>query len=177
MNCQEFDSIVADYMEGNVNTEQKFEVETHLKQCSKCQTVFNHYKEIVEKLHALPKEKCPDEVIEKVFQYVKADAQKPSFLTNTYQKITERYSWKISFALGIIILAIIISYPYLGYKEPVQQQYTVEEIEKAKKDVELALAYFNKFTTKTEEIMETQVIQNYFIKPIRTAFKPILNGG
>lgn len=177
MTCQEFDNIIADYVEGEITAEQKIEVETHLKECSKCQTTFNYYQEIVEKLHTLPQEKCPDTVIEKVFHSVRVDDSKPSFLTNIYNTILERHSWKISFALAVIILGIFVIYPHLEYQEPVQQQYTAQEVEKAKKDVELALAYFHYFTTKTEQIMETQIIQNYLIKPIRTAFKPILNGG
>ena len=177
MTCQELDNIIADYVEGDITAEQKIEVEAHLKQCSNCQSAFNYYQEIVEKLHSLPQEKCPDKVIEKVLHFVRVDDSKPSFLKNIYNTILERYSWKISFALAVIILGIFVLYPHLEYQEPVPQQYTAEEIEKAKKDAELALAYFHYFTVKTEQIMETQIIQNYLIKPIRTAFKPILNGG
>ena len=107
MTCQEFDNIIADYIEGNITAEQKTAIETHLQQCANCQTAFNYYKQVVEKLQTLPHEKCPDTVVEKVFHSVWVTDSKPSVLTNIYHTILERHSWKISFALAVIILVFL----------------------------------------------------------------------
>ncbi|NVM03577.1 MAG: hypothetical protein HWN67_14705, partial [Candidatus Helarchaeota archaeon] len=103
--------------------------------------------------------------------------------TKIYQTISRRLSWKIRFAMGIvvvIIFSILVFYPGQEKKEYDQQIYTTEEIEKAKKDVELALGYFHYYVAKTEQVIENQIITNSLIKPftiIKKTLKPSLNGG
>ncbi len=62
-----------------------------------------------------------------------------------------------------------------------QLTYSEEEIEQAKKDVELALAYVSHYAKKTESVIEQQVFSKPFVKPLKStlqiAFKPLLNGG
>ncbi len=171
MTCKEFDDIITNYIDDKITENQRIEITAHLKQCEKCKISFNYYKKIVDKLHSLPQEKCPDSVIEKVFHTVKIIDSKPSFLSNIYYAILERHSWKVSFALAILILGIFIFYPQFEHKKPVQQQYTTEEIEKAKNDVELALSYFYYYTSKTEKLVEKEILPDYLTKPIKTILK------
>jgi hypothetical protein len=72
---------------------------------------------------------------------------------------------------GIFIFGIFIFYPQLEHKKPVQQQYTTEEIEKAKNDIELALSYFYYYTSKTEILVEKEILPDYLTKPIKTILK------
>ena len=60
-------------------------------------------------------------------------------------------------------------------------QYSTQEIEQATDQVKLALAYLNQVTSRTEEIIEKQILPQQVIKPmkssIKTALKPLINGG
>lgn len=179
MTCQEFNNLMFDYIEGNLSSKQNKVIESHLQQCHKCKTAFHQYKDVVLKLHKLPDLKCPDTVVEKVYNSVPIMKTEIPFLTKIYQYISRRLSWKIRFAMGVAVVIISILSFYSGQEKKVydQQIYTAEEIKQAKKDVEIALAYFNYYTTKAEKIIEKQIIPNYLFKPIKKAFKPIFNGG
>lgn len=171
MTCKEFDDIIVNYIDDKITENQKIEITAHLEQCEKCKISFNYYKEIADKLQSLPQEECPDSVIEKVFHTVKIIDSKSSFLSNIYYAIIEKHSWKVQFALALLILGIFIFYPRLENKKPAQQQYTTEEIEKAKNDVQLALSYFYYYTSKTENLIEKEVLPDYLTKPLKTILK------
>ncbi|NVM03541.1 MAG: zf-HC2 domain-containing protein, partial [Candidatus Helarchaeota archaeon] len=141
MTCQEFNNLMFDYTEGILPSKQRKAIEAHLQQCHKCKIAFYQYKDIVQKLHQLPNLKCPDTVVEKVFNSIPITETKIPLSTKIYQTISRRLSWKIRFAMGVavvIIFSILVFYPGHEKIEYDQQIYTIEEIEKAKKDVELA---------------------------------------
>lgn len=183
MTCQQLDDILIDYIEGHLSLKQRMAVKAHLKHCSNCQVALSQQKDIVKKLHRLPQFKCPDTVVERVFNSINIIDEKVSFLEKIYQAISERLSWKISFAAAIAVIAFLtfIFYPDHEKREYKQPIYTAEEIEQAQKDVELALGYFHYFANKTEIVIEDQVLSKQFVKPIRStlkiAFKPLLDGG
>lgn len=182
MTCQEFNNLMFDYTEGHLPSKQSKAIEAHLQQCHKCKIAFSQYKDIIQKLHQLPNLKCPDTVVEKVFNSIPITDTKIPLSTKIYQSISRRLSWKIRFAMGVavVIFCILVFYPGQEKIEYDQQIFTTEEIEKAKKDAELALGYFHYYVAKTEQVIENQVITNSLIKPITTikkALKPSLNGG
>ena len=183
MTCQEFNDLMIDYIEGHLTLKQKRAIKVHLKSCSQCQTALYQYKNFLEKLHQIPQLKCPDLVIERVFDSIKINETKESRLLNIYEVIAERLSWKISLAAAmvVIILMIYVFYPDRGLKDYDGPTYTAEEIEQAKKDVELALGYFHHYAKKTGVIIEEQVFSKPIVKPIKSSvklvFKPLLSGG
>lgn len=182
MDCREFNHILFDYIEGHLSLKQRRAIKTHLNHCTKCQTALSQYESILAKLHRLPKFKCPDAVIDRVFESVNVRETKTSLLFEIYQRFSERLSWKVSFAAVIIIILMIsLFYPRKEKKDYEQTIYTAEEIEQAKKDVELALGYFHYYAKKTEMILEDQVFTKPLVKPIKStikkAFKPLLSGG
>lgn len=81
----------------------------------------------------------------------------------------------------IIIISVLMFYPKHDSQEYLQQTYSLEEIEQAKKNINLALGYFAYCYQKTENIIEKEIIQNYIINPINSSFKSairiIINGG
>ena len=76
---------------------------------------------------------------------------------------------------------MILIYPKMNRQTNIKKQYTEAEIEQATDQVKLALSYFNEITNRTQKILEERVLPKQVIEPmkssIRTAIKPLLNGG
>ena len=183
MNCKEIDNLLFDFIEGNLSFKKKRMVKNHLKNCIKCQTAFNQYKNLMIKLHHVPQYKCPDPIIKKVFDSIETKEERESILIKTYQVVADRISWKIGFAAAVamVIFIIVVIYPVQQNLNFKQYTYTDEQVEQTKKEVELTLAYFHYYAKKTEVIIEQEALSKPIITPIKStveiAFKPLLNGG
>ena len=181
MDCKKIEEKIIDYIEEQLSSKDEKKIKLHLEKCNKCKVVFTQEKEIAEKLNILPKMKCPDKIINNVYNYV--DAREPSLFTKLIDRISIEFSWKIRIVsvIAVIILLIVIYSPKQDNNNYNQIEFTTEEIENAKKETELALAYFQYYAKKTERIIEEHVITQPIIKPIKItiqkAFKPVLNGG
>jgi len=183
MTCKEFDKILVDYFEGSLSADQKEKVNQHLKQCQNCTAVFNQYEKLVSRLHRMPAATCPDRVIDKVFNSFSTIQQEKAKLSSRFRFLLRGFSWKISFAaaVAVIIISLILFYPKEPKINSSETLYSTQEIEQAKKDVELALGYFHLYAKKTGFILENQILSKPIAKPIKStmekAFKPLLTGG
>ncbi len=183
MNCQEFDKLIVDYIEGDLASNQNKAVEDHLQHCNKCKIAFENYNEIILNTNRLPNFRCPDTVIEKVYSSIPAKKRMIPKLTEIYWNISGSLSWKIRYAVAAaaVVLTVLIFYPS-GEKPGYDQQiYTAEEIEKAKRDVEIAFGYLRYSALKAESAVETHVIKEPLNKSfkitINNILKPLFNGG
>ena len=180
MTCKEFENLMFDFIEGHLTFRKKRALKNHLKHCSKCQTALNQYENLVVKLHQVPQLNCPDAVVESVLDSIAIEEKREPVLTRTYEFILERFSLRLSFAAAFVVI-ILIAFIFYPVQQKMESTYTAEELEQAKKDVELALGYFNFYAKKTEGIIEKEVFSKPIITPIKStvkmAFKPLLNGG
>jgi hypothetical protein len=185
MNCQECQNLVDEYFHHELSFKIKKRVRGHLKGCSACETEYLQYEKMLQEIDSLGIQPCPEEVTEQVFQILNlADETTKHF--SFIEKIINflnRYRWKFALAGAtvVIVFFMILIYPKINRPTNIKQQYTEAEIEQATDQVKLALAYFNEITSRTQKIIEEQVLPHQVIEPmkssIKTAIKPLLNGG
>jgi len=185
MNCQECQNFVDEYFHHELSFKIKQQVRGHLKGCSVCQTEYLQYEKMLQEISSLEIQPCPDEVTERVFQILNlADEKKIhfSFIENIINFLS-RYRWKVVLtgATAVIVFFLILFYPKINRQTDIKQQYSEAEIRQATDQVKLALAYFSEITNRTQKIIEEQVLPHQVIEPmkssIKTAIKPLLNGG
>lgn len=181
MTCQQFDKLMLDYVDGKLSRKQRKEVRAHLHRCSACTAVLNDYQNMIAAVRKLPREKCPDSVMDGVFAAL--PVKEKGVAKKIHKWFTQDWGWKVSFAaavLLIVITAILFRAPDKILIDE-NQSYTQQEVEQAKKEIELALGYFNRYAQKTGVILEEQVLDKALAKPVRSTLKiavqPLINGG
>ena len=172
MNCQTFEQYLVDYLEGTLSSEDTRDVDAHLQFCVCCQTLLAEEQAISEKLHQWPKLTCPESVIEEVFFEIDARQPNVSWKTSIQWWFAPEHVWKIGVAAAAIVLLVLMAFFYLGGDDQQVQQiaYSAEEVEQAKKDIELTFAYVHHYTQKTSNILEHQLAsaQTVVRQPIQT---------
>jgi hypothetical protein len=172
MNCQTFEQYLVDYLEGTLSSKDTCDVDAHLQQCVHCQTLLAQEKAISEKLQQWPKLTCPESVIEEVFFEIDARQPHVSWKTSIQWWFAPEHVWKIGVAAAIIVVLVVVKFLYLGGDASQIQQivYSAEEVEQAKKDIELTLAYVHHYTKKTSNILEHQLASTQTVvrQPVQT---------
>lgn len=79
MKCKELNNLIIDYIDGIFTNEQKKEFEDHLEKCKNCLSTYKYYIEVVKELQTLPKEKCPESVVERITDSISHKKVKVSF--------------------------------------------------------------------------------------------------
>jgi hypothetical protein len=185
MNCQECQNLVDEYFHQELSFKIKKRVRGHLKGCSECQTEYLQYEKMLQEIGSLEIQPSPDEVTERVFQILNLADEKTihfSFIEKIVNFLN-RFRWKVALAGAtvVIIFFMMLIYTKMNRQTDLRQHYTQAEIEQATDQVKLALAYFNEITSRTQKIIEEQVLPHQVIEPmkssIKTAIKPLLNGG
>lgn len=185
MNCQECENLMDEFFQHQLAVNSKKRIRKHLNICSSCRKTYHDYKNVIQVIQNLEIQSCPDEVVDNVFDILNLDRQSNyqlSWITK-FAEYLSRYRFKIGLAGAVvmIIVSMILVYPIINPKPPVNQQYSNAQVELAKDEVKLALAYFNEITSRTQKIIEEQVLPKQVIAPmkssIQTAIKPLMNGG
>ena len=175
MNCQTFEQYLVDYLEGTLSSEDTRDVDAHLQFCVHCQTLLAQEKAISEKLQQWPKLTCPESVIEEVFFEIDERQPNVSWKTSIQWWFAPEHAWKIGIAAAAIVLLVLMAFFYLGGNARQVQQiaYSTEEVEQARKDIELTLAYVHHYTQKTSNILEHQLASTQTIvrQPVQTILK------
>jgi hypothetical protein len=171
MNCQTFEQYLVDYLEGTLSSEDTRDVDAHLQFCVFCQTLLAEEQAISEKLQQWPKLTCPEHVIKDVFFDIEKRQPHVSWKTSIQWCFAPERFWKIGVAAAIVLLVLMTLF-YLGGDAPQIQQiaYSAEEVEQAKKDIELTLAYVYHYTEKTGNILEHQLASTQTVvrQPVQT---------
>ena len=183
MTCQEFNDLINDYIDEEMTPKSKKEFEGHLEGCAKCRKALDYYTGVVEGLRSVPEEKCPDSVVERIFESVPMEREKPGVIKELYRKVTTRYGWEMKFvaAAAVIIISVLLFYPGEVSMEVAEEPYIAGKVELVEKDLNTALDYLVYCYVKTESTITKKVIPEYLIKPISSAmvssFKETINGG
>ncbi len=185
MNCKICNEIIDDYFDGNLPHKKRKQVAEHLLACNGCSETFQEYDKMLKSIQNVDMKTCPNEVVDSVFDILNID-EKASHRKPVFDRINE-FLFLNSRQLGIAGTAVVVFFfLFLMFSQfdrtvPIQQQYTTQDVEQATDDVKLALAYFNQVTSRTEEIIEKEILHQQVVRPmkssIRTALKPLINGG
>jgi hypothetical protein len=140
---------------------------------------------MLESLHGLEKKTCPDSVVNQVMDILNLDAipARRRRLPDFFAARVGRRRWQLGLigAAACAALLFLFFHPKGAPPPQPKQHYTQQEIDQAKSQVKMALSYFNKITSETQLILESNVLPEHVVKPlkssIKTAIKPIFNGG
>lgn len=186
MTCQQVEQLLDDFHDGKISLKTKRQINAHLESCSNCHSLYNNYQTMLDSLHRLEVHSCPDEIVENVYAILNLEkgavSSRQSFVDLIFEYVRQyRFRLGIVGAVAVIILSLMISDVNFHQPPQIEKQYSETEIEQAKDQVKLALAFFNEITGRTQKILEEQVLPQQVIQPLKTslktAIKPLLNGG
>ena len=185
MNCKDYETLMDDYFDRALSRKKQKWISQHLRSCPKCEGTFREYEKMLKSIKNVEIKKCPDEVVDSVFDIININ-EKFSRHKSVLDRINEfffLYSRQLGIAgaaATVFLFAFLIT-SQINRTVPIQQQYTTQEVEQATNQVKLALAYFNQVTSRTEEIIEKEILPQQVVGPmkssIKTALKPLINGG
>ena len=81
MNCERFEELVLDYINGNLSDQEKAEFLTHMDDCAKCSEVYDHYNSIRSMLESEEEILPSERVLKDIGEYAKNSLknENPSF--------------------------------------------------------------------------------------------------
>lgn len=123
--CKKVKEKLVYYLDNELKTTERLEVEEHLKECDRCKKVLQELKSISSTFKSLPKKDAPPDIIQEIQPQIdKLFNRQPSF---------RFLSFRPSYAFGIIIILITIvsaSMYYVKYKEKTTMKEFVAKKEK-----------------------------------------------
>ena len=185
MDCKIINNLMDDYFDGHLPRKKRKQVSGHLTTCSGCSETFRDYENMLKSMRDVEMKKCPNNVVESVYDILNIE-KKFSSRKSVFDRINEflfLYSRRLTIAgaAATVFLFMFLLTSQIDRTPHVEQQFTTQDVEQATDQVKLALAYFNQVTSRTEEIIEKQILPQHVIKPMkssfRTALKPLINGG
>ncbi|MBN1155528.1 zf-HC2 domain-containing protein [candidate division KSB1 bacterium] len=187
MNCIMCLEKLIDYLDGDITDALKEEIDLHLGHCDACRREFDIQLIMRNQVSRLPSLKCPDRVTRDVLERIEhRTANSSTRIAEFFDWLTNRYkvtSWKLKYATIAVAFALfsLMMYNVYHHEQNVQGMYTELEIEKAKQDIHLALAYIHRYSSKTENLLKERVPAGKLLKPLEQSLditiKTMLNGG
>ena len=173
INCQDFDKVLVDYCDGTLTPQQNEDIESHLAQCVHCGDLYKEYIAAVGILHNLPQLNCPAHLVDSVINSINPGETKKSSFSKLYSLFPKKTSWQFAYTLSAaaIIIALLFINPDKTTILPEKPHYTAEEVEKARKDIELALGFFHYVSDKTKMVIRDEVISKGIGIPVNMGIK------
>jgi hypothetical protein len=173
MNCQTFEQYLVDYLEGTLSAQDTRDVDAHLQQCVTCRTLLAQEQAISTTLRQWPALHCPDSVIEKVLTEIGSREPRISWRERLQGWLMLHQLWKMGATAAAVVALVVIAMFYFGGDNlPVQRTtFSPDEVEQAKQDIALTLAYVNYYTKKAGIIVEHQLASTETIvrQPVQAA--------
>ena len=176
LTCKEIDNLLETFVDGDLALDLSQDVRDHVAACPDCRVKLEVAKHIAAELQALPQQTCPDTLVQKVFDQIQPGRKR--FLVRLWKPFSQlRPRYALGFSLGFaLILAAFISvsvYNSNFFFKGEQSHYTDEEIAQAKKDIYMALGYVNYATSRTQRIIEKEVVPQKVIRPLQKSLDAI----
>ena len=174
--CSEIDTLLEAFVDEALEPDQSQKVRDHVAACSACRVKLKLAYRITGELRSLPAQTCPDSVVQNVFAKMHSkEKKKRSWPLPSLFLTRPRYALGFSLGLAVILVVLVslsIYHPgfLLNWQQP---HYTDEEIAQAKKDIYLALGYVNYATSRTQHIIEKDVVPQKVIRPIQKSLDHI----
>lgn len=176
LNCYEMDTMLEAYVNGDLALDQNQGIRDHVDSCPDCRLKLEFTKRLADELHSLPRQPCPDTVVQNVFAQIQPKRTSIlDWLRTPFSQLKPRYALGFSVGFALVLVAFIsisVYHPSLIFKDQ-QSHYTEEQIAQAKKDIYLALGYVNYATSRTQQIIEKEVVPKKVIRPIQKSLDAI----
>lgn len=180
MDCKECEKLMDDYCDRHLSRKKKKQIPEHLKICKECATKFREYKKMLVSIQNIGMKKCPDEVVDSVFDILSIDGKslRRKSILDRINEFLFLYSRQLGItgAAVMVFFFVILIHSKINKPPQVKRQYSTHEVRQATDQVKLALAYLNQVTSRTEEIIEKQILHQQVIKPMKSSIKTALKG-
>ena len=175
LTCKEIDNLLESFVDGELTLDLSQDVRDHVAACPECRVKLELARYIADELHSLPRRACPDTFVQNVLAQVQPKRKTiRGWLRFPVSQLRPRYAFGLSF-VAITLVAIIsltVYRPHLLFKDE-QPQYTEEQIAQAKREIHMALGYVNYATSRTQQIIENDVVPQKVIRPIQKSLEAI----
>ena len=164
MNCLICLNRLTDYMDGHLSSMEMRAVRSHLEQCEECREEYHLQQKAQSLLKNVPPERCPDTVAENVLRHIVISPRKE---TRFAEKLGDLFHmndrWlNAAVAAATFILLMFLLFPHFQGVQEGDVEFSAEEVDQAREDVELALGYLNYYAMRTEKLLEDHMISESF---------------
>ncbi len=175
MQCQTFEQYSVDYLEGTLSPRTMHDADAHLQCCAHCRALLAEARMVSEALRRLPQESCPDHIVEQVMQQQAlrgARSVRVSWSERLSQWFGPVHIRRFGLATVAVLLVVVTVWQYQrGQHRPVETEtYSAAEVEQAKREIELTLAYLHRYMQQTSTAVEYQLAstQTTLTEPVHT---------
>ena len=156
---------------GDANLIDKFKIYWMAKNKDEVKSTLQQYKTNAEKLKHLTEEEVPERILTNVNNITKnLTGEKRSLFFDLYTMVFSKPA-VASVVLGIFILAIVST--FIFKRSEIKEQYTVQEIELADKNVKKSLALVASIFNKTKTTIEKDILTKKVGTPIHKGFNVV----
>jgi len=179
--CREIRSLFDPFLDGDLGREERVRVKNHLKACSACRSELAREREVETMLTSFPELACSEEVIRKI-EATTLDREEKEPLTRSMRSVVESFHWRtvsVGVAVAVTVFLLVVR-PFGERDEPMQVQYTEEEVLKVREQAKWSLAYVAKKMNKTERDVLQEVLLKDLPKTVRKSIQktvPLFKGG
>jgi hypothetical protein len=181
MICNEIQVLIEKLLNHDMTRQERQDFRKHIHNCPDCRTEFERWQKIEKELSGFPRQKCPDEVLEKIYSNTIRSEQK-NIRWIRFRDFAGHAGWKwagAAVAFGLILLFTII-HP-IGDRNKIEEiSYSQEEALKAREQAKWSLAYVAQIIQKSEKTAIDNALLIELPQTVRKAVKntvPILKGG
>lgn len=177
MKCDEYETLITEYLENTASPSQQIQMESHLAECSKCRELAALEKSVMEQLRAIPIVPCPDEVVDRVMESISDRGMSLKERIRNWFQPEGQMRYGIASLAGsfvVVMLLLLIYFPGQKNQTLEVQKYSPEEIQQATVEAKLAIAYFSVYAQKAETVLEGVDFTEPVMKPLEGELKKAL---
>lgn len=170
LDCHEIERLIEVYVDGDLTPELREEVADHTALCPDCEKKLNLAMQIVDELHDLPKQTCPENILQDVYERIQPKRKKRfRQLIPSFWQFRPRY--RVGFSIGLAMIVILLLtfslYPPSHWLPREQPHYSEQEIAMARENILLAFGYVHSATNRTQQIIEKDVLPQRVVRPFQ----------
>ncbi|MFQ6093621.1 MAG: anti-sigma factor family protein [bacterium] len=176
MKCIEVDDLLEAHIDGDLAAGLSRRVGEHVATCADCRKKLELALSIAEELRSLPVQECPERVFRSVLKQIQPESRRRfRRLMPDLSQLRPRLVWGLtcSLAAAVLILITFSLYPPSQWFKGGQPHYTPQEIAQAKKEALLAFGYVNYATSRTQSILEEQIIPAAVLRPLKIGIEAV----
>lgn len=125
MNCDDFSSLFTQYLENELDAQDKKDFENHLNTCKNCETEFTNFKKMLKKLKTIQDIEPPKDLKSKIIKQL-----------NTEDKKAKVFIYKKYTSVAAILIAVIVTFAFTklnNVNTTNEQDYAVAEASQSDK--------------------------------------------
>ncbi len=179
--CHEIQILIEKLLNHEMTRKERRDLQKHIRNCPDCRKEFEKWQKVEKALSGFPTQKCPNEVLEKIYSNTIGSKQKS--IRQIRFRIGPGYAgWKwagAAVALGLILLLTVI-HPIVDKKKIEEISYSQEQALKAREQAKWSLAYVAQVLRKSEKTAVDNALMIELPETVRKAVKntvSILKGG